>query len=236
MLNAKKIWENLEWYTARTSFNALDSWKFIGPPARTIRWCCGVHKSAPSILKIKEILSERYKCSLNEIKKFKVLAFTGVRKEESEARSTYETISDGNKHNVQINCNPILEWSSGEVFLYIYSQNLPINTAYRYGLNRVGCMLCPMSSSWTDLVQNRVYKNYLSPYLEIIRNSINTVFNSENEWKEYMESGGWKKRAGGKILTFGEDKITHIKGEFQETFVIRNPNYSWKKWMSTIGN
>ena len=69
--NAKKLWRDLEWYTARTSFSALDSWKFIGPPARTIRWCCGVHKSAPSILKIKEILAENNKCSLNEIKKFR---------------------------------------------------------------------------------------------------------------------------------------------------------------------
>ena len=93
-----------------------------------------------------------------------------------------------------------------------------------------------MSSSWTDLIQNKVYTNEISPYLEIIRNGINIDFNSEKEWKEYMESGGWKKRAGGKILAFGEDKITHIKGESQEIFIIRNPSYSWKKWMKTIGS
>lgn len=85
---AKAFWGDLNWHIARTDFNATDSWKFVGPPARTIRWCCGVHKSAPSVLKIKEILAERKNCKIADVKNFKVLAFVGVRKEESEARST----------------------------------------------------------------------------------------------------------------------------------------------------
>lgn len=233
---AKGFWNDLNWYTARTDFDATDSWRFVGPPARTIRWCCGVHKSAPSIIKIKEILAERRNCALSEVKKFKVLAFLGVRKEESEARSTYEMISDGNKHAVQINCNPILEWSSCELYLYTFARNLPINKAYKYGLHRVGCILCPMSSSWTDCIQNKKYTKEVKPYLNIIRDSINKSFDCENDWKEYMEAGGWKKRAGGKILTFGENRVTSTTDNGKEIFVIRNATHSWKKWMVTIGN
>lgn len=233
---AKAFWGDLNWHIARTDFNATDSWKFVGPPARTIRWCCGVHKSAPSVLKIKEILAERKNCKIADVKNFKVLAFVGVRKEESEARSTYEMVSEGNKHAVQINCNPILEWSSGELFLYTYARNLPINRAYRFGLHRVGCILCPMSSSWTDFIQNRVYPEEVAPYIRIIRDSINTSFKSEDEWKDYMEAGGWKKRAGGKILTFGENRVTNITDGGKETFVIRNATQSWKKWMITLGS
>lgn len=233
---AKKYWRDLNWHTARTDFSATESWRFVGPPARTIRWCCGVHKSAPSIIKIKQILAERRNCSLPEVKSFKVLALLGVRKEESEARSTYEMIADGNKHTVQINCNPILEWSSGELYLYTFSRNLPINNAYRYGLHRVGCILCPMSTAWTDCIQNAKYKSEVAPYLNIIHGSINTKFKSDDEWKEYMESGGWKRRAGGKILTFGENRITNITDSAKEIFVIRNATHSWKKWMVTLGN
>ena len=233
---AKAFWGDLNWHIARTDFNATDSWKFVGPPARTIRWCCGVHKSAPSVLKIKEILAERKNCKIADVKNFKVLAFVGVRKEESEARSTYEMVSEGNKHAVQINCNPILEWSSGELFLYTYARNLPINRAYRFGLHRVGCILCPMSSLWTDFIQNRVYPEEVAPYIRIIRDSINTSFKSEDEWKDYMEAGGWKKRAGGKILTFGENRVTNITDGGKETFVIRNATQSWKKWMITLGS
>ena len=232
---AKIFWSDLNWHVARTDYNATDSWKFVGPPARTIRWCCGVHKSAPSVLKIKEILAKRRKCSISDIKNFKVLAFVGVRKEESEARSAYEMVSEGNKHAVQINCNPILEWSSGELFLYTYARNLPINRAYRFGLHRVGCILCPMSSSWTDFIQNKVYPEEVSPFLKIIRDSINIPFKSEEEWKEYMEAGGWKKRAGGKILTFGENRVTNITNNDKETFILRSVTQSWKKWMTTLG-
>ena len=233
---AKKFWADLNWHVARADFNATESWQFVGPPARTIRWCCGVHKSAPSVLKIKEILAERRNCKISEVKNFKVLAFVGVRKEESEARSTYEMVSEGNKHAVQINCNPILEWSSAELFLYTYARNLPVNRAYRHGLHRVGCILCPMASAWTDCIQNKVYTKEITPFISIIRNSINTSFKSEDEWKEYMEAGGLKKRAGGKILTFGENKVTNITNDGKETFVIRNASQQWKTWLITLGD
>ncbi|MCC8098343.1 MAG: phosphoadenosine phosphosulfate reductase family protein, partial [Eubacterium sp.] len=59
---SEKFWNDLKWYTAKTDFDALESWKFAGPPARTIRWCCGVHKSAPSVMKTKEILAEKKGC------------------------------------------------------------------------------------------------------------------------------------------------------------------------------
>ncbi len=233
---ARQRWSDLEWNIAKTDFHSTESWKKIGPPARTIRWCCSVHKSAPSILKIKEILSYRKKCTINDIKHFKVLAFLGVRKEESEARSNYNVISDGNKHAVQINCNPILEWSTSELFLYIFKNKLPMNPAYRKGLSRVGCMLCPMSSSWTDCIQRYSYGLEIQPYIDIIKESIDKKFETEEEWNNYMMDGGWKKRAGGKILSIGEDKISIITTKDKEKIIIRNPNYPWKTWMKALGN
>lgn len=234
--NAKNIWNNLSWHIAKTNFSAIDAWKRIGPPARTIRWCCGVHKSAPSIIKLKEILAKQRKCRLSDIKNFRVLAFVGVRKEESEARSSYELVSEGNKHVVQINCNPILEWSAGELFLYIYARKLPLNRAYRFGLRRVGCILCPMASAWTDFIQNQAYPDEIAPYIQSIKDSLNIPFESEDEWKKYMENGGWKKRAGGKVLRIGENRITNICNGKEEIFVINNSTHSWKDWMVSLGD
>lgn len=42
-------------YVARSQFDPKDSWKLFGPPARVLRWCCSVHKSAPQTLKMREI-------------------------------------------------------------------------------------------------------------------------------------------------------------------------------------
>ena len=103
---AKQHWSSLEWYEAQAAFDAQESWNMIGFPARKLRWCCSVHKTAPSIAKLKEIYIRKYP---DEKKPFKVMVFDGVRAEESDARSTYTMVSDGNKHAVQYNCSPILE-------------------------------------------------------------------------------------------------------------------------------
>lgn len=102
---AKAHWPSLEWYEARAEFEAEESWRRIGFPARKLRWCCSVHKTAPSIVKLKEIYKTKYP---EAQRPFKVMVFDGVRAEESDARSTYTMISDGNKHAVQFNC--IDEW------------------------------------------------------------------------------------------------------------------------------
>ncbi len=232
---SKKFWRDLKWYTARAEFDALDSWKFAGPPARTIRWCCGVHKSAPSVIKTKEILAEMRGCAVNEIKHFKVAAFLGVRSEESEARSGYEKVAEGNKHRVQINCNAILDWSSCELFVYLFEQKIPLNRAYINGLHRVGCKLCPMASSWTDCIQNHVYRNELAPFIDIIRNSINKQFKTEEAWQQYLSDGGWKKRAGGAILKNGESRLTIVSGSDKERIIIKNAVKHWDSWLPTLG-
>lgn len=233
---SKKKWSDLSWRIARTPFDSKESWNFVGPPARTIRWCCGVHKSAPSLAEIKKILTEKRKCKLTDIKHFKVLAFLGVRAEESEIRSTYSMVSDGNKHAVQVNCNPILEWGTGELFLYIFSQNLPFNEMYRKGSHRVGCLLCPMAATWYECIVNHNYQEEVKPYIDIIRGSIRKEYSDEEGWRKYFQDGGWKQRSSGKLLNFSENKIVSISSEDEQKFIVKDANYYWKKWMVVLGD
>ena len=233
---SRKKWSDLTWRVARTDFDSKESWKVIGPPARTIRWCCGVHKSAPSIMELKKILSEQRKCAIQDIKHFKTLAFLGVRAEESEMRSTYSMVSDGNKHAVQINCNPILEWGTGELFIYILSQKLPFNEMYRKGSHRVGCLLCPMAATWYECIVNHNYEEEVRPYLDIIKDSMRKEYNDESGWKKYLQEGGWKQRSSGKLLKFSDNKIVHISSKKEEKFVIKDAKYYWKKWLAVLGD
>lgn len=233
---AKLRWKNLNWHTAKAPFDALDSWKFMGPPARKIRWCCSVHKSAPSLFKIKEILADKKNCSVDEIKNFKAFAFVGVRAEESQTRSTYKKISVNKKFDSQINFYPIFEWKSSELFLYLFSQNLPLNHSYRIGLHRVGCLLCPMSSQWYECVANKNYPEEIAPYTEIVKNSLKKTFDTEEDLNEYLSDRGWKSRASGKIILQGENKIVLEKKENQQKYLIKNANYDWKKWMPALGD
>ena len=77
---AKERWSTLEFHTAQSSMNAQDTWHIFGVPSRTLRWCCSVHKSVPSLLKLREITG---------LTKLKALSFDGVRGDESFNRSTY---------------------------------------------------------------------------------------------------------------------------------------------------
>lgn len=205
---AKAHWPSLEWYEARAEFEAEESWRRIGFPARKLRWCCSVHKTAPSIVKLKEIYKTKYP---EAQRPFKVMVFDGVRAEESDARSTYTMISDGNKHAVQFNCSPILEWSSCELFLYIFKYGLLFNKLYRYGAYRVGCKLCPMASEWYECVLNHIFPEEVKPLLDIVSTSITKSFSSDEEKKKY---GTGKTYASFVIKHILEDSIDSITPYF----------------------
>ena len=232
----KKIFSDLKWHTARAPFDALDSWKFMGPPARKIRWCCSVHKASPSLFKVKEIIAERRKCPVADVKNFRAMAFIGVRSEESETRSTYDKISVSRKHPAQLNFYPILKWSTAEIFLYLFAENLPFNQCYRNGLPRVGCKICPMSSAWNDCLQNNFYPNEIAPFISVVKQTIDKGFATDEQWHDYFNGQGWKKRLGGKLLTFGEKKIDTLRDGENHSFIITNANYSWRKWLPVLGD
>lgn len=205
---AKAHWPSLEWYEARAEFEAEESWRRIGFPARKLRWCCSVHKTAPSIVKLKEIYKTKYP---EAQRPFKVMVFDGVRAEESDARSTYTMISDGNKHAVQFNCSPILEWSSCELFLYIFKYGLLFNKLYRYGAYRVGCKLCPMASEWYECVLNHIFPEEVKPLLDIVSTSITKSFSSDEEKKSIFSQVAGSPELAGKNSRLAATRLLRLR-------------------------
>lgn len=234
---AKNKWNSLEWFEAKSHLNAEESWSTIGYPSRKLRWCCSVHKTAPSILKIIEIIDEKLRIEGRKPKNLKVMVFDGIRAEESDTRASYSMISEGRKHLVQSNCSPIFKWNTCELFVYMMENELFVNKLYKLGATRVGCKLCPMASSWYESILNHSYQDEIKPLLSIIEKSLKKDFHSETDKKQYFQNGGWKSRVGGRELDIGENKIMEILTDdgFQK-FVIQNSNYDWKKWMPAIGN
>ena len=139
---------DIAFFTAKATMSASDSWDSFGPPARRLRWCCTVHKTAPVINKL---------CEIHNINRIHSMMITGVRGDESASRAEYDELSLGKKMPGQHSFHPLLEWSSAEVFLYIYSQELPMNTAYKYGFNRVGCIMCPNSSEKHEYIKKQCF-------------------------------------------------------------------------------
>ena len=100
---------------------------------------------------------------------------------------------------------PLTEEDKKQMFVYILHNNLMINNAYRHGIYRVGCMVCPMSAKWQDSLIAHNYHDEMATSLSLIEDL--TMYAKGKLDKKYVEDGGWQVRAGGKILKQGENRI-----------------------------
>ncbi len=94
--------------------------------------CCQVNKVEP----LNKFLIE------NKIKGW----LTGLRREQTEFRKTLQRISLTNAGIYKI--NPILDWTSKEVYYYMKNNEIPFHPLYSKGYTSIGCEPC------TDLPTN----------------------------------------------------------------------------------
>lgn len=206
--------EGILFYRAKSHMDALESWRKLGPPSRILRWCCHVHKSVPKAIELRQKMGGSYTG----------LDFVGVRAQESFQRSDYEYESYGKKLKGQYSHNSILEWTSAEVWLYIYYHNLIINPAYKMGNQRVGCVFCPMSAK-TDYIKNVIYREQINRFSDIVR---------ESYTQEDIESGYWCARSNGIPLHGNEDRYVERFSKTDFIIEVRKPTTDWREWIKTL--
>lgn len=211
-------------YTARSHFDPHESWKIFGPPARVLRWCCSVHKSTPQTIKMREISGKDNYTGLD---------FVGVRGAESVTRSRYEYEGFGKKQRGQYSYNPILEWTSAEIWLYIFENRLHINCAYKKGNSRAGCLFCPMSGGVSDYFRRTSYTEEIDAYVDHIKNSYTSK--DIKQVNSYLMNGGWNARNNGRDLADNPFRCIENTSDKKITISVVNPSTDWKEWIKTIG-
>jgi phosphoadenosine phosphosulfate reductase len=215
---AKKHWSDLRFFEAESQMKPENSWDEFGPPGRRMRWCCSVHKSVPTILALRDITGNY---------DVKAVVFDGVRAEESAQRASYDVISIGAKNINQINCSPILKWSSSELFLYLFHRDIMINDAYRLGMNRVGCTICPMSSGWRDSLCAFHFGDEISPLLTRVQVYAQRNGITKEKEKGYIEKNGWRTRMGGRGLLNGGNRVSETIDNNVITFSLSEAKQRW---------
>ncbi len=221
----KQKYPSLRFYTAKNHQSVLHYWNEIGAPSRIHRWCCSIMKSAPLSKLLKDIVGNG--------KQPNAILFDGVRAEESVSRSSRSRIGKNVKHNKIINVSPILEWSATEIYLYLLLNGLPINEAYRKGLSRVGCVICPYSSGWSEDLCGQLYPNTLAPFINKIREGLEK--NKTAGIDNYIRTGRWKMRAGGRYLhTSANVNFMSATPDFKA--IITAPKENLLMWMRVLGN
>jgi 3'-phosphoadenosine 5'-phosphosulfate sulfotransferase (PAPS reductase)/FAD synthetase/ferredoxin len=215
----------LEFLLAKNHEQVLHYWDKIGIPSNHFRWCCGVMKTAPLYRTLKDISGLG--------RQPHILTFDGVRAEESEGRSHYGRIGKGVKHNNVINARPILYWNNFEIFLYLFARNLPINPAYRSGLTRVGCVICPFASSWSDHFCGRICNKELTPFYKRINEFVRKA--GVRDADAYIKEGNWKSRGSGREMEIDYSlNVVSALPDFKA--IAKNPQENFLEWLKVLGD
>jgi len=212
--------DGIAFYRAKSRFEPEVSWRLFGPPSRVLRWCCTVHKSVPQTLKIRELLGKRDYTGMD---------FVGVRGHESASRAEYDYENYSKKQKGQYSFNPILEWTSAEVWLYIFLRGLVVNAAYKKGNARVGCLFCPHSADKSDWFRRMNYPDEVGKFVQLIREGVD-----DPSMDTYISCGGWIERRNGRDVKNNEQKISELTADGRTTLSISDPTTDWREWLKTL--
>ena len=171
----------------------------IGPPSRVMRWCCTIFKTGAITKKIEQTYKNQTK----------ILSFQGIRRMESLSRSKYDRDTDSPKITKQKVSSPIIDWSDFDVWLYILSNNLLFNEAYKQGFSRVGCWCCPNNSSWSEFLSSIYMNKQFKNFRNILYSFAKKV--GKEDWKDYIDDGKWKARQGGNGLDYSRNAVVSFK-------------------------
>ena len=155
-------------------------WDELGPPSKFMRWCCQTVKFAP----LNQYIDSHYEDE--------VITASGVRKNESNSRSKYDSVQVNKIIPKQILFFPILEWNSLEVWLYMIWKVIPINDVYLKGFSRIGCWLCPEKTL-------REFKKMEIVYPQLINQLNNKLYEYTENKKihdvdKWVKDGKWRYR------------------------------------------
>lgn len=213
--------DGINFYRAASHLEPEESWRLFGPPSKVLRWCCSVHKAAPQTLKIREVIGKNDYVGMD---------FVGVRAHESNSRASYEEENFGKKQKGQYSHNPLLEWTSAEIWLYIFTHNLPINNAYKKGNSRAGCLFCPKSGGKADSFRYLSYPEEINKYTSLIKETV-----ADKNIETYITNGGWIHRKNGRDLLNNESKYDEDVIGDKLVITITNPSTDWHEWIKTLG-
>lgn len=119
-------------------------------------------------------------------------------------------------------------WAREET--YIFAHNLPVNSAYKKGNSRVGCLFCPMGGGKSDSFRYLCYPQKIDKYTSLIRD---TIYDKNIE--SYITNGGWIERKNGRDIVGNASKYHEEIKEGNLIITVTNPNTDWCEWIKTLG-
>lgn len=173
------------------------------PPTRIVRYCCDVLKE--------------------QTEKNRMIA-TGVRWEESNNRKKNRGLLEDMHRNkdkriilthdnddkrlviercelkVKTICNPIVDWTTKDIWNFKHSEGIEFNPLYNMGFDRVGCIGCPMSDK-KRYFQFNMFPKYRDMYIRAFDRMLLQKSNCTT-WKTGKDVFGWWMNEDSNQMTF----------------------------------
>lgn len=160
-----------------------------GFPMRQHRWCCE---------------------ELKECNGSGRTIITGIRWAESHQRANRRIIESCYKDSTKKYVNPIIDWTTHEVWEFIRMFKVSYCSLYNEGFDRIGCLMCPMASTKKRVRDSERYPKYTKAYIRSfeIRYDYLKSKNAESikRWKSGEEMFWWWLK---------ENKSNKKENEFQ---------------------
>ena len=122
--------------------------KKMVPPTRLMRYCCAVLKEGggkgrfiATGVRWAESVKRKNSRGLIEVSPSDKNKRLILMDDNDESRMQFETCQLKGQRTV----NPIIGWSTADVWDYVTAEHIPMNPLYRCGFCRVGCIGCPMA-------------------------------------------------------------------------------------------
>lgn len=159
-------------------------------PSVMVRNCCSTYKEGQA----KKLLD----------KNKEYLSLLGMRKYESAKRSNYDwDLNEAIKRATKkLNCPenwyrflPIVNWRDEDIWLFIIHNKVKVNHMYSLGFNRCGCLICPYSSDYNDLLIRKYYPLLWDNWTKMVNKNYD-LYGVEKRLKWTREewiNGKWKQ-------------------------------------------
>jgi len=162
----------------RDFFDLVDD---IGFPSQRLRWCCEVYKFGPLA---------------NYVLKNKIKSLiTGIRADESRKRQNYSAISR-NPLIPTTQINPIITWTTEEIWHYIKYYDLPYHPLYNQGYERLGCWMCPFQKVEGFRRLNKIFPELYNKLIDALYDNVKKFGKyGVRDINDYINKFAWRKNA-----------------------------------------
>ena len=167
----KEFYPEIEWHKPEKSMFSLIEEEGI-PPTAIMRYCCKYLKERGGIGRI---------------------VLTGIRGEESIRRKSRKIVENCIRFKTKSFVNPIIDWSSGDVWDFIKKKKLKYCSLYDEGYKRIGCIMCPMMTIKDRLRDKNRYPKFYKAYLLAFKKMLERrkIKGKTNSWKTPEDVMNW---------------------------------------------